>query len=196
MIEYIFQFHRLGTKSKTRADFNSDYSAEKLIELLKIDGYKIYQFILNDFAHTMKIEELKEKKIPFSTFQKNKKTWFGFSSKIVHDILIKPSDGFFYPYQFGNYLYLFTKAEISEDQFINWYNHEFPNGYKDLDYTFAGFNSENLNLINEKDYLIISCHDYQEQLGFSANKSIISQIIEKLSTLKLSEFELSDYELK
>ena len=123
-----------------------------------------------------------------------KRLGLAYQKKTVSDLLIAPKNRFFYPYQYGNYLYIFSKRKITKNEFKNWLNKEFPSQHADLDYTFAGFNSEYLKLMNTDDYIIVTCHDYQEQLGITGNSSVISELIERLNKLNLTELELEKYQ--
>ncbi|MEE9363409.1 MAG: hypothetical protein V3U92_12500 [Cellulophaga sp.] len=74
MTQYILQFQNLGSKIVTRMDFNSEKPATEFIELSKLDGYKMYQYIQSDFTYIMPIEELEQEKIHFEKLYRKKKT--------------------------------------------------------------------------------------------------------------------------
>ena len=193
MKQFILLFHPLSTTEEVRIDFKSEKPASDFIELTKLDGYNVYQYIQSDYSYNMPIEELELENIGFKKLYREKKTWFGLSKKTVTDLLIEPKTGFYYPYGYGNYLYIFTKKEIKQSEFEKWLNKEFPSRFADIDETFAGFNSEFLNLMNEDDYLIATNHDYQEQFGVSGKADIIDKIISKFEKANLNEFELEKY---
>ena len=193
MKQFILLFHPLSTSEEVRIDFKSEKPATEFIELTKLDGYKMYQYIQSEHTYNMPIEELELENIGFKKLYREKKTWFGFSKKTVTDLLIEPKNGFYYPYGYGNYLYIFTKQEIDQTEFEKWLNKEFPSRFGDIDETFAGFNSEFLNLMNEDDYLIATNHDYQEQFGVCGKTNIIEQIVSKFSELNLNEYETEKY---
>ncbi len=196
MKQFILHFHPLGTNEKVRIDFKSEKPATEFIELTKLDGYKMYQYIQSDHTYNMPIEELELENIGFKKLYREKKTWFGLSKKKVTDFLIEPKNEFYYPYGFGNYLYVFTKQEINHTEIEKWLNKEFPSRLTDIDETFAGLNSEVLHLLDEDDYLIATSHDYQEQFGLSGKASIIEPIISKFNELNLDEYEVEKYVLK
>ncbi|WP_338759294.1 hypothetical protein WAF17_11460 [Bernardetia sp. ABR2-2B] len=194
MNQFILLFHPLSTSEEIRIDFKSSKPASDFIELTKLDGYKVYQYIQSDYTYNMPIEKLESKSIRFKKLYREEKTWFGFSKKIVTDLLIEPKNGFYYPYSYGNYLYLFTKHDIDQSEFEKWLNKSFPNRFADIDETFTGFNSEFLHLINEDDYIIVNNHDYQEELGITGKTEIIKQIITKFNDLNLEQYEIEKYE--
>jgi len=141
----------------------------------------------------MPIAELESENIGFKKLNREKKTWFGLSKKTVTDLLIEQQNGFYYPYGYGNYLYLFSKQKIKLTDFENWLNKEFPSRFVDINETFAGFNSEFLNLMNEDDFVIATNHDYQEQFGLTGKAKIIEQILSKFNDLNLAEYETEKY---
>ncbi|WP_375563146.1 hypothetical protein ACE193_11625 [Bernardetia sp. OM2101] len=188
MKQFILLFHPLSTSEEVRIDFKSSKPASDFIDLTKLDGYKVYQYIQSDYTYNMLIEELASKNIGFKKLYREKKTWFGLSKKIITDLLIEPKNGFYYPYSYGNYLYVFTKHEIDQSEFEKWLNKEFPNRFADIDEVFVGSNSKLLNLINEDDYLIITNHDCQEQFALTGKTEIIKQIIAKFNDLNLEEY--------
>jgi len=192
MPQFILQFKNLETKTITRIDFKSENPAIDFIEKAELEGYKMYQYIQSGNNYIMTAEELKAENIRFEKLFREKKTWFGLSKKTVTDFLILPNKGFYYPYEFGSYLYIFTKQEKSKTDIENWLNKEFPSRFGDIDETFTGFE----NLMNDEDYLIATNHDLQHQFGVVGNKKIIDQIIVKFKNSNLNEFELENYEEK
>ena len=193
MKQFILLLHPLSTNEKVRIDFKSEKPASEIIELTKLNGYKIYQYIQSDYTYNMPIADLELENIGFKKLYREKKTWFGLSKKTVTDLLIEEQNGFYYPYGYGHYLYLFTKQSIDQSEFENWLNKEFPSRFGDIDETFAGFNSEFLNLMNEDDYVIATNHDYQEEFGLAGKAEIIEQIISKFNELNLAEYEIDKY---
>ena len=171
-------------------DFNSEKPATEFIELTKLDGYKMYQYIQSGNNYVMTAEELETKNIKFEKLFREVKTWFGLSKKNVTDFLIMPNRDFYYPHQFGSYLYIFTKENRTKTDFENWLNKEFPSRFGHIDETFSGLQ----NLMDKDDYLIATNHDLQHQFGVIGKKSIVDQIISKFKNANLSEFELEDYE--
>lgn len=186
---YIILFHPIGKEKSVRIDFESDKPATDFYEKLKIEGYKMYQFIQADFKYNMKESELEEKEIEYLPLEREKKVWFGFSKKMVSDLFISPKKGFFYPYQFGHYFYLFTKKKINKNDFENWLNLYFPKRFADFDKTYAGLKKEQLELMNEDDYFIITSHDSQKEFGLIGKNGLIEKLIEKLRHLNLKSFE-------
>ena len=89
-----------------------------------------------------------------------------YQKKTVTDLLIMPSKHFYYPYQYGSYLYIFTKKDLNKNNFENWLNMEFPSRYGNIDETFAGFK----NLMSEEGFLIATNHDLQHQFGVMGKK--------------------------
>jgi hypothetical protein len=192
MTNFILLFKSLRSKLITRIDFNSKKPATEFIEQTKLDGYKMYQYIQSGNNYVMTAEELEMKNIKFEKLLREVKTWFGLSKKTVTDFLIMPNKSFYYPYEFGSYLYIFTKQDRTKADFENWLNKEFSSRFGHIDETFTGFE----NLMNDEDYLIATNHDLQHQFGVVGNKNIIGQIITKFKNANLSEFELEDYEEK
>ncbi|WP_396632136.1 hypothetical protein [Maribacter sp. R86514] len=192
MTNYIILFKSLGSKLNTRMDFNSEKPATEFIELTKLNGYKMYQYIQSGNNYVMTAEELEIKNIKFEKLLREVKTWFGLSKKTVTDFLIMPDKSFYYPYEFGSYLYIFTKKNRTKADFEKWLDKEFASRFGHIDETFAGFE----NLMNDEDYLIATNHDLQHQFGVVGNKNIIDEIIAKFKNENLREFELEDYEEK
>ena len=190
---FIILFHPIGKGKSTRVDFESIRKATELYEELKIEGYEIYQFIQDEFKYNMEESELEKHQIKFESLEREKKTWFGFSSKIVSDLLIHPQKGFFYPYQYGHYFYLYSKRKINILEFEAWLNSKFPYRFGDFDETHAGINKNEIELINEDDYLIITNHDYQEEFGLVGNYKIIEVLIKQLKGLNLQSFKEEEY---
>lgn len=190
MTQFILQIKSLDSKIITRIDFNSEKPATEFIELTRLNGYKIFQYIQSGNNYVMTAEELEKKNIQFEKLFREVKTWFGLSKKTVTDFLIMPNDDFYYPYEFGSYLYIFTKQDRTKIDFENWLDKEFPRRFGNIDETFSGFE----NLMNKDDYLIATNHDLQHQFGIVGEKNIIEQIITKFKNEKLSAFELEDYE--
>ncbi|MCG2432155.1 hypothetical protein [Aequorivita xiaoshiensis] len=190
MSQFILQFKTLGSKIITRMDFNSKKPATEFIGLTKLDGYKMYQYIQSGNNYAMTAEELETENIQFEKLFREKKTWFGLSKKTVTDFLILPNKNFYYPYEFGSYLYIFTKQDRTKNDFENWLNKEFPSRFGHIDERFIGFK----NLMSEDDYLIATNHDLQHQFGVVGKKKIIERVISKFKNENLSEFELENYE--
>jgi len=190
MNQFIIHFHSLKTNEKTRIDFKSEKPSSDFIEMAKLKGYCIYQYIQNDYTYNMSIPDLKNENVEFEILQREKKTWFGLSKKIITDFLIKPKKDFYYPYQYGHYLYIFTKKEIDKTEFENWLNKEFPNRFGDIDETFTDFDK----LLNKDDFLIATNHDYQYQFGVIGKRDLIERIISNYKTEKLKDFEIESYD--
>lgn len=190
MTQFILQIQSLGSKIITRIDFKSEKPATEFIELTKLDGYGMYQYIQSGNTYVMTEEKLEYENIQFEKLYREKKTWFGLSKKTVTDLLILPNQEFYYPYEFGSYLYLFTKQKSTKIEIENWLNKEFPKRFGHIDETFSGFK----NLMNEDDYLIATNHDLQNQFGVIGNKNIVDQIITKFKNAELNEFELENYQ--
>ena len=192
MTQFILLFHNLGSKIVTRMDFNSNKPAKEFIELTKLDDYEMYQYIQSGNTYVMTEEKLEKENIQFEKLYREKKTWFGLSKKTVTDLLIMPNQEFFYPHEFGSYLYLFTKQKRTKTDIENWLNKEFPSRFGHIDETFAGF----ANFMDEEDYLIATNHDLQHQFGVIGKKDKIDRIITEFKNANLSEFELENYENK
>ena len=90
-------------------------------------------------------------------------------------------------------MYIFTKKEINQSDLEKWLNKEFSNRFADIDETFAGFNSEFLNLMNEDDYLIATNHDYQNEFGLTGNVEIIEQVVSRFNEMNLEEYTVKRY---
>lgn len=190
MTQFILQFKNLDSKITTRINFDSKKTATEFIEKTKLNGYKMYQYIQSENNYVMTAKELEMKNIQFEELSRKVKTWFGLSKKTISDFLIMPHNSFYYPYEYGSYLYIFTKQDTKKVDFENWLNKEFPCRFGDIDETFTGFE----NLMNNEDYLIATNHDLQNQFGVIGNKNIIDQIITKFKNANLNKFELEDYE--
>ena len=173
-------------------DFKSENPATEYIGLTKLDDYKMYQYIQGGNNYVMTAKELETKNIRFDKLFREEKKWFGLSKKKVIDFLILPNKNFYYPHEFGSYLYIFTKEDRTKTDFENWLNEEFPSRFGDIDETFSRFN----NLMNENDYLIATNHDLQNQFGVIGKKSIVDQIISKFKDANLNGLELEDYKEK
>jgi hypothetical protein len=191
--DFIPLFHSIGITEKVRVDFNSDKPETDFYELLKLEGYNIYLYIAHNYRYTMSIEELKEKGISFSTFEYERKTWFGLSSETRADILIHPNDGFFFPYQYGHFFYLYTKHSLNQTEFAKWMNIQFPNKFMDFGDTEIGLNTDSIKLLNSDDYLLVTNHGYQKEFGITGNPEIVSLLRAKLKSLQLDEYEESEY---
>lgn len=190
---YIALFHPVGEEVKTRIDFESEIEETLVYELLKLEGYSIYQFILPDYQYVMSLDELGELGVKFKLFEKERKTWFGFSKKIEQELLIYPKDGFFYPYQYGSYFYLFSREEIKESDFHRWIEEQFPNRWFDFDDTLAGLNSKTIKLLHQSDYILVTNHDYQKEFGVVGSKEVCSTLTAKLRKAAFESFETEEY---
>jgi len=193
---HIVLIHTLGQQEKCRLDFETEIPVTEIFEQLKLDGYKIYQVILDDNQYIMPQSDLVRQEISFDRLERVKKTWFGLGRKIVTDILIYPKSDFYYPYEFGNYTYLFSQHDYSKEQIDSWLNNQFPNRWADLDETYAGFNTESVELINPQDYLLITNHDYQTEFGIIGNQTITDKILDIFRQMDLSKFEEEIYKHK
>ncbi|KAA3437644.1 hypothetical protein [Rufibacter hautae] len=60
---YIALVYPIGEEVKTRIDFDSEDAETTVYELLKLEGYEIYQFILPDYQYLMPISDLGDKGI-------------------------------------------------------------------------------------------------------------------------------------
>lgn len=188
---YIILIHPIEDELKTRVDFDTELGEEALYDYLKLEGYKVYQFIRSDFHYLMSNDELKALNVKFATFDKKVKTWFGLDSKIEQDLLIYPKEGFYYPYQYGWYLYLYSKADIGSDEFINWLNEQMPYTNKDFDNSYAGLNYKTLKPLHDDDYILVTSHDYQRDFGITASKEITKKLVDRI---KEADFEALDIE--
>jgi len=190
---HIALFHTLRHKEKSRVDYGTESLAEDIFEALRIDGYYIYQLILCDNTYVMPVESLIEMDVDFGKIRRTRKTWFGLSSKNTDDILVFPRTGFYYPYEWGTYTYIYTKNRYSTEQIDIWLKEQFPKHWVDLDCTHAGFNSETLKLIDSSDYLIVTNHDYQTEFGITGNKDTIGKLKSKFRGLDLDKYEEIKY---
>lgn len=187
IIQYILEFHNLGLNQKIRMDFSSEHKPTEFFELAKLNGYQIYQYIQGENTYAMSIYNLNIQNIEFEELYRTKKnTLFGSHKDTITDLLILPKNDFFYPYEFGSYLYLFTKKQVNKADFENWLNKEFPSRFGDIDESFDGFE----NLMNEDDYVLVTNYDLQHQFGVIGNENTINLIISKFEKAGLDEFEL------
>ncbi|EPR70426.1 hypothetical protein ADIWIN_3782 [Winogradskyella psychrotolerans RS-3] len=166
MTKFLLLFHDFGSKIFTQIEFKSNKVPTDFIELTKLDDYEMYQYIQSGNTYVMTEERLEKENIHFEKLKREKKTWFGFYKKTVTDLLIMPNQEFYYPYESGSYLYLFTKQKITKAEIENWLNREFPSRFGHIDERFEGFE----NLLNEEDYLIATNHDLQRQFGVIGKK--------------------------
>lgn len=169
--------HPIEKKETIRIDFKTELIETDIYEKLKLLGYEIYQYIQDDFKYNMEPPELDAKNIKYYKLYREKKSWFGLSKKNVIDLLIKPENGFYYPYQYGNYFYLFTKHKVSPSEFEKWINDLFPNKFADFDETFSTGFKKGFKLLNIDDYILITNHDYQRDFGILANEFIIDKLL-------------------
>ena len=192
---YIVLLHPIGEDVKTRIDFDSEVDETVVYELLKFEGYEIYQFILADYQYVRPIGELGEEGIRFEIFDRERKTWFGLSKKVEQELLIYPKDGFFYPYQYGSYFYLYSNKKIRASEFMKWMEEQFPERWADFDDALAGVNKNAINLINEAAYILITNHDYQKEFGLIASKERCIALTTKLKQAGFENFEVEEYVL-
>ena len=188
MKRFVILLNQLSKKSELRIDFLSERVATDFYDLSKLDGYNIYQYIQSDYTYVMSVEELKQKKISYLELNREVKTWFGLFQKKVTDLLIEPSEGFYYPHDYGYYLYIFTKHKIEKNEFEDWLNKKYLT--KDINESLTEIKSEYIDLINIDDYLLVTNHDLQQHFGICGNENIIKQIISKFNKLNLTEFEI------
>ena len=176
MINITTLLHPIEKNETIRIDFQTELLETEIYEKLKLPDYGIYQFIENDFQYNMEQSELDADNIQYYELKREKKSWFGLSRKIVTDLLIKPKNGFYYPYQYGSYFYLFTKHKVNPSEFEKWISNVFPNRFADFDETFAiGFDND-IKLLNADDYILITNHDYQRDFGITANEIITDKL--------------------
>ena len=178
---FIAIFHGLFCKESTRIDFDSELDETAVYEKLKLEEYKIYQFIHHDFLFNMDIPELDIKDIDYDKLARKKRIWFGLGQKTVYDILIRPREGFYYPHQYGHYFYLFSKHRIDAGKFEDWLNANFPDRFGDYEDFLVNGISNDFNLLNPEDYLLITNHDFQKQFGVAGKKEIVERLIERLT---------------
>ena len=181
MKHFIALFHRLSFNESTRIDFESELDETAVYEILKLEDYKLYQFIEHDFLYNMEIPELDEEGIEYDKLGREKKTWFGLGRTTIHDILIHPNKDFFYPYQYGHYFYLFTKSNITGDQFKEWLEVNFPKRFADFDELVGYGKTNELKLMHPDDYVLITNHDYRKEFGVAAESKTIDKLIERLT---------------
>lgn len=160
---------------------------------MKLEGYEIYQFIQDDYRYIMETEELDFNQVTYSFCKREMKTWFGLGKKTVNDLLIFPKKGFYYPYQFGNYFYLFTRRPLNETKFKKWLNEQFIDQIANFDDTFAGMNTQTIQLMNDDDYLLVTNHDHQEQFGITGTFKVTELLRDKLKRMGQGEFEEEEY---
>lgn len=190
---YIALIHPIEEEVKKRIDFNSEIKTQDIFEFLKLQDYKIYQYILSDYQYVMPLNELKERYITFDTFEKEVSTWFGLGKKVEKELLIYPKDGFYYPYGFGSYFYLYSKKDIQRDEFIEWMDDQFPNRFSDFDDTHAGINWDSIKLLHQSDYILVTNNDYQNEFGITAKKEICNLLKDRFEKANFEDMEMSEY---
>ncbi len=188
MKRFVILLNPLITGSELRIDFQSESIATDFYDLSKLDEYKMYQYIQSDYTYITSIEELEQKNISFIKLEREEKTWFGLFKKKVTDILIEPTEGFYYPYSYGYYLYIFTKHKINKTEFEDWLNKKYLT--KGINESFTEIKSEFEDLMKKDDYLLVTNHDLQYHFGICGNENIIDQITSKFNKLNLNEFEI------
>lgn len=191
---HIALFHALGEVAKKRVDFKFDKPVTKIFEMLKLADYKLYQLIQSENMIAMPMIELENPKIKLGFMERVEKTWLGLN-KPKRDMLIFPNSDFYYPYNFGNYTYLFSKNEYTIQDIEIWINTQFPNRWSDLDNTYAGHNTLSIKLIDKDDYLIITNYDYQSEFGIIGKKSIIESLLVRFREMRLDDYEEENYTL-
>lgn len=102
-LNFIVLLHSIGETKKFRVDFKSDKPASDYYEHLKLDGYKIYQYIQDEYQYVMESSELENNQVKFKLLQGEKRTWLGLSKRTVSDLFIYPKNGFYYPYRYSPY---------------------------------------------------------------------------------------------
>lgn len=187
--EYIALLHPIGQINSFRIDFESEIEPKEIYQKLILEGYRIYQFIQEEFKYIMEENELAESGIEFHSLEREKKTWFGLSKNKVSDLLIFPKNGFFYPYQYGHYFYVFTKHKLEGKEFEKWLNDKFPKRFSDFDETYAGFNKDQVELMNRDDFLLITNHDYQKEFGLIGESEVIEKLLMKFRQMNLESYE-------
>jgi hypothetical protein len=190
---YIVHLYSQERNKKIRLDFSSQKVASELIDLLKLSDYNIYQFILGENRYSMTESQLNEMENKYELLKRQKKSLFGLCKKTILDLLILPKSGFYFPYKFGNYLYLFTKKLIVPADFESWINIEFPNRFEDFDKVFAGLNSDPINLLDNEDYFIITNYDYQTEFGIIGKSKTIDLILDTFRKAEIKDFEEKIY---
>lgn len=183
----------MGEELKTRVDFDIEMPPTSIFNELWLEGYKLYQFICHESQYILPIEKLREMSSSFEVFEKEKSTWFGLSSEMQQELLIYPESGFYYPYSFGSYFYLFSKENIKGEEFINWINQQFPNRFSDFNDTHAGINSDSIKLLHGSDYILVTNYDFQNEFGVTARKEICESLIEKLKSANFKDFQTEEY---
>ncbi len=176
--------HPIEKTESVRIDFETELNETDVYESLKLVDYKIYQFIQNDYLYKMKMNELDSENIKYHKFKREKTTWFGLFKKSVTDILIHPKSGFYYPYDFGHYFYLFTKHKININDFENWLNLHFSNPFADFDKCWGIGVSKGFKLLNKDDYFLITNHDLQSDIGITASEIVADKLLEKLDAIE------------
>jgi hypothetical protein len=172
--------HPIEKKETIRIDFQTELLETNIYEKLKLPEYGIYQFIENDFLYNMEQSELDAEQIKYYELKREKRNWFGLSKKTATDLLIKPKNGFYYPYQYGHYFYLFTKHKVNPTEFEKWINQMFPSRFADFDEGFIMGTDKNFSLLNKDDYILITHHDYQRDFGITANEIITNELLKIL----------------
>jgi len=172
--------HPIEKNETIRIDFQTELLETDIYEKLKLPDYGIYQFIESDFQNIMEQSELDAEKIEYYELKREKKTWFGLSKKSVSDLLIQPKNGFYYPYEYGHYFYLFTKHKVNPAEFEKWVNKMFPSRFADFDEGFIIGTDKKFKLLNKDDYILITHHDFQRQFGITANEIITNKLLQIL----------------
>jgi hypothetical protein len=192
--KYTAIFNKLSENSYYDISFESNKEETDIYEFLKLDGYKLYQFIDHDFLYNMNTDELDKKGIIYSKILRVKKTWFGLIKKNIYDILIHPCQDFFYPYQYGHYFYLYTKKVLQVNDFKIWIDKNFVNRFADFDELVGSKKTNNLKLLNDDDYILITNHDYQTQFGIASKNKITESLVQKLTDSSSIEIKRIDKE--
>ena len=193
---YIILLHDIGNKDSIRIDFKSKMEPLTFFQELKIDSHSITQFIKNEYA--VEIDEfiLDQDKIEYHAIPRMKKTWFGLHNKAVNDILIPETSKYFYPYVYGNFVYYFSQKKISKNDFIKWLTSNTTNPKFEFDAIYSATNNYRTKVLNEKDFVLVTNHNFQTEFGISGNTIILKQIVEKLKAMNLNNYEEERYKQK
>ena len=196
----IINIYELDTNNHYRIDFKltHDWIDDFFYKPL-IDKFNSIQIIQPESTHTLKFDDLKNRKIDFSADQKINKRFFGLikNLEISNDLII--TSKFMYPYTFGNYVYLFKKESFNLKIKIlrDWIDLCFPKRFEQLNDLFAGEVNDKFNFIDNCDFIITTQYDTNWDIGMILTSKMTDEIIGVIKSMSTDDnvdnFEINKF---
>jgi hypothetical protein len=197
----IINIYELDTNNHYRIDFKliNDWIDDFFYKSL-IDKYNSIQIIQPESTHTLKFDDLKNRKIDFSADQKINKRFFGLikNLEISNDLII--TSKFMYPYTFGNYVYLFKKDNfnLKIEELRYWIDTCFPKRFESFNNLFTGEVNDKFNFIDNCDFIVSTQYDTNWDIGIIVNSKMTDEIIGVIKFMSTDEnvdnFEINKFE--